>query len=507
MEKQIKDLDMNHNFEFETCTPEKLGIPSQSISLFLQRLEEKRLSMHGVIVIRHGKIAAEGYYKPFSVNRPHRLYSSSKTFVSAAIGILADQGKIHLDDKVIDCFPEYAPKDPHPFLKNVTIRNLLTMSTPYTEGCYGLKDKNWVEIFFQTQQVPSHPGGTLFSYDTAGTVVLNGIVEKVSGKELIAFLRPTLDKLGISKEIWCVARPEGGAWGGSGVVCLPHDFAKFAMLLLNKGEFGGEQLISREYMEAAASAQIDTQARMHEPEFQFGYGYQLWRTRNDSFAMVGMGSQIALCIPEKDMILVTLADTQATPLGSDAILNAFWTTIYPQVQDGKLPENTAAYDALMKKIAGLSLLKPLGKAHSEKQSLYDGVVYCFSEPNRMTLDQVSFSFEEERGTMRYTNETGEHELHFGLGKHVTGTFPETCYFDRQIGVPCGREYQCSAAGAWFDDDNLILFVNSIDNHLGTIKIHVHFSQDWVMVAMTKFAEWFFTKYDGIATGYAEKAIK
>ena len=54
--------------------------------------------MHGVIVIRHGKIAAEGYYKPFSVNRPHRLYSSSKTFVSAAIGILADQGKIHLDD-------------------------------------------------------------------------------------------------------------------------------------------------------------------------------------------------------------------------------------------------------------------------------------------------------------------------------------------------------------------------------------------------------------------------
>ena len=71
-------------------------------------------------------------------------------------------------------------------------------------------------------------------------------------------------------------------------------------------------------------------------------------------------------------------------------------------------------------------------------------------------------------------------------------------------MQCGREYDCAAAGAWFDDDNLMIYVYSIDNYLGTIKMHIHFSPENIVVRMSKFAEWFFDRYEGLATGYAVK---
>ena len=69
-----------------TAVPESVGIPSDAIEAFLRKILDKRLYMHSVLLVRHGKLICECYWKPFNRDRKHRMYSTSKSFVSAAIG-------------------------------------------------------------------------------------------------------------------------------------------------------------------------------------------------------------------------------------------------------------------------------------------------------------------------------------------------------------------------------------------------------------------------------------
>mgnify|MGYP000862505218 FL=1 len=76
----------NENLFTPAPSPESLGIPSQAILNFLQRIDAERINMHGFLLVRHNRIAAEGYWAPWSADRKHRMYSVSKSFVALAIG-------------------------------------------------------------------------------------------------------------------------------------------------------------------------------------------------------------------------------------------------------------------------------------------------------------------------------------------------------------------------------------------------------------------------------------
>ena len=187
--------------KLEKVNPEEMGIPSARILDFIEHLEERKLCMHSIMILRHGKIAFEAHYPPFGPDTLHRMYSITKTFVSMAIGFLIDEGKITLQSKLADFFPEYAGEAPHPFIAGMTVRDLLLMATPYKKTTYTVKDKNWAKTFFTTE--PSHKSGTIFNYDTSGTVTLNALVEKLSGQNLVDYLRPRLfDPLGFSPDTW-----------------------------------------------------------------------------------------------------------------------------------------------------------------------------------------------------------------------------------------------------------------------------------------------------------------
>src|ERR1700689_563669 len=64
-----------------------LGVSSPAISALLDRLEEKSVECHSLMVVRHGHIVAEGWWGPYSADRPHPLYSLSKSFTSIAVGL------------------------------------------------------------------------------------------------------------------------------------------------------------------------------------------------------------------------------------------------------------------------------------------------------------------------------------------------------------------------------------------------------------------------------------
>lgn len=473
-------------------SPESLGIPSKAILNFLQRIDAEHICMHGFLLVRHNRIAAEGYWAPWSVERKHRMYSVSKSFVALAVGMMIDEGKLTLNDYVANYFPDKLPENLHPWLATSTVRDLLMMATAHSRTSYTRDDPDWLWTFFNL--TPSHPPGTIFAYDTAATVVLTAIVERLSGKPFLDYMRPRfLDRIGFSADAWCVRTPEGGSWGGSGVICTLRDMAKVALACMNGGMWGDERVLPEEYVRAATSKQIDNSIRGNH-----GYGYQIWCEKENGFSFRGMGSQYAFCYPDKEFLFACIADTQGAPSGSP-IPQVMREEIYPHLADGPLPEDREAQAALAEKISQLAVLPLPGKPDAPVRSKVDGAWYALEE-NQMGITRMRLSFQGDQGTWEYTNAQGDNVLPFGIGRVVCGKFPQRNYFGGQIGTSPGIEYECMTSAAWIDEQTLNMEVYITDNYLGGLRISFAFKGDEIAVFMTKQAEWFLDEYEGFAGG-------
>jgi len=484
------------------ATPEEEGISSRRIINMVNALCGDGMNMHSYILIRHGKILSEGYFAPFNKDMKHRMYSVSKTFVSAAIGLLYTDGRIKLDDKIVSFFPEKVTESTHPDVMEMTIRDLLMMSTAYNTCTYTVNDDNWIDTFFTTP--PTHPAGTVYTYDTSASYILNVIVERLTGKPFIEYLKEKiLDEIGFSEDSWCVQSPEGNSWGGSGVMCTSRDLAKFALLWMNGGKWEGKQLISEDYVKAATSRQIDNciTGWRDGAIYGYGYGYQIWIIRDNAFLLNGMGSQFAVCIPEKDIVFVTTGDTQGSERAKFCIFDNLWNEIVYPAADEAMAADEDAYRELC--IKNENLLPPVVPGEyklEESERKYGGRRITIVEGNPMKLKEARFTFDGDGGTLEYRSERGEHKIEFGFGYHRYGEFPETHYFAERIKCQLGHGYKYSATAAWTEPHKLVIRVFAIDDYFGNITMTFSFKDNKVGIYMFKIAEWFFDEYNGFAEG-------
>ncbi|MDA0745723.1 MAG: serine hydrolase [bacterium] len=448
--------------------------------------------MHGFLIVRQNKIAGEGYWAPYAADRFHRMYSVSKSFVSLAVGMMVDEGRLTLEDRVAEYFPDKLPADLHPWLADSTVRDLLMMATPHSKTSYGRTDDDWAKTFFHL--APSHPPGTIFSYDTAATVVLTALVERLAGMPFLDAMRPGfLDRIGFSPEAWCIRTPEGTSWGGSGVICTLRDLAKVALVCMNRGRWGDEQVLPEDYVVAATSRQIDNSIRGH-----CGYGYQIWREKENGFAFRGMGSQFAFCFPDRDFLFTCIADTQGSTAGV-GIPDVMRQEIYPHLSDTPLPEDRAACEELADAIGRLAILPAAGEPDTGVASEVDGTWYAL-EDNPMGITRMRLCFSGDAGTWEYTNGQGDNTLRFGIGRVLAEKFPQRNYFGEQIGEVPGVPYDCLASAAWIDELTLNMEVYITDIYLGTLRASFAFKGDEIAIYMTKTAEWFLDEYNGFAGG-------
>ena len=87
-------------FELLHVLPEEVGVPSEAIKQLIENLENNRIPLHSIMVARHGKLVAEGYCAPYKYDTLHRMFSVTKSFTSLAIGLLEQEGKIRITDKI-----------------------------------------------------------------------------------------------------------------------------------------------------------------------------------------------------------------------------------------------------------------------------------------------------------------------------------------------------------------------------------------------------------------------
>lgn len=472
------------NYEFAWEEPEKLGMDSRWFESFLDRLEEENISIHGFLVMRRGKMVYESYYKPYDRNCVHRMFSVAKSFVSVGIGFLEQEGKISLDAPIVKYFPEYTQgRQLDSYLEEMTIRDMLRMNTCHSKTTYKtMPDKDWVGTFFKV--APDHAPGTVFSYDTSSAHTLCALIEKLSGKCLIDYLREKfMDKLGFSEETRCLKDPSGVSMGGSGLMATPYDLLKFIYMVACGGEWQGEQVLPENYIREAVRKQTDTLGKTASTEEMQGYGYQFWRVRHNGWACFGMGGQLGVCLPDKELIFVTTGDAQAVQGGVQMIYQAFWQEIYNKI-DTNVPEPSGQKGEI--RYRELKAL-PVGVDFYITAFKFAGGKVFSLDSNTKGWKYISLKFSGDEGTFFYENGTGKHEIRFGIGKNVIQTFPV-------------YGFQTAVSASFGDVRTLWIKAQIIDESVGTVWIGVSIKNNRCTLVLRKIEETLFNEFDGIISG-------
>ena len=154
-------------------TPEAEGVSSEAIITFLDSAAASRQEFHSFMFLRHGRVIAEGWWNPYRSDLRHTLYSTSKSFTSTAVGFAINEKLLTVNDKVISFFPDQLPDTVSPFLADMTVKDLLTMSTgqfPEPTGAIRSAGPGWVKAFLAFP-VKNDPGST-FLYNSMATFML-----------------------------------------------------------------------------------------------------------------------------------------------------------------------------------------------------------------------------------------------------------------------------------------------------------------------------------------------
>ncbi|MBE6542736.1 MAG: serine hydrolase, partial [Ruminococcaceae bacterium] len=368
------------------------------------------------------------------------------------------------------------------------IRDLLMMATMnFMIDRDEDKEQRWIEDFFTREA--NHMPGAFLDYNTSGSNTCAALVKRVTGKDFLEYMRPELDIMGIDPDIDCVKTPEGEDWSGSGVRATLKDFAKFGYLSLKRGNWFGQQLISEEYMKEATSFQIYNGAD--------GYGYQFWMDGDKGFRLWGMGGQYAFCYPEKDLLIVTLGDTQGE---SDDIIHFAKDDLLDSVCDEALPADADAKNELDRITQNLSIVVQKGKTESPLSCEICGKTYELGK-NPMKMKWIRFEFDGDTGKFIYENAQGEKEISFGLGKNVSGSFPQEGYPYSRATEKSDRLYDCYHSAAWVEPHKLVIRGWLIDRFIGNWTAEFSFVEDTVNIHMSKTAEYFLDEYEGFAFGH------
>lgn len=468
---------------FERATPEETGIPSECIIRLTDRLQRRQIPMHSLLLMRHDKLVFEGYYAPCTADSLHRMFSISKSFTSIAVGLLIDEAKISLDDPIVQYFPDKLPDQDniHPWIAQMTIKNLLMMRSCHASTTYKLDmSSDWVASFFTVQ--PTHPPGTLFHYDTSAAHTLCALVERLTGRSMLDYMKEKLHILGFSEESYMIKDPFGVSMGGSGLVALPLDLMKFGYFIAHRGLVLGRQLLSSSYIDLAVSPLTANCVPAPLPSEAQGYGLQFWRNERNGFTCYGMGGQLIIFLPDYDLICVTTADTQSIQGGNQQIYDALYEEILPYIQETALPYHQEAAHNLDRMISTLAV-KPLENAATPQNFLEINGKTFHVQTEVSDFQSFSVRFVKDTGTLSFTYQHTTYAIQFGIGKMQTGTFPI-------------YNLRYAASGAWLFDGTLLIKAHIIDAYVGCVQFQLSFRGEDLTIFMTKKEESLFQEFQG-----------
>lgn len=337
------------------CTPEEVGISSCQAEKLFHALQHDKTTMNGFIAARHGKVFAEGWWAPYAPEMPHSNHSFGKSYTATAIGIAIGEGKVRLDEKMVDIFADYiADKNitPAEGVADITLEDVLTMTNgmAYHPALGG----DFIANYFTTPVI--HKPGTYFTYNTTGACMLGAVILWRTGMNLKEYLTPRLfEKIGIDPDSFEWRKFPNCIDAEPGTFATTESNLRLGMLYANYGKWNGEQVVPEEYIRSAMSIHTSTAHAPEPKDGLFGYGYQLWACSvPGAFRFDGGQGQYAVMWPEKDLV-IALHEGGMGPIGPQTTLDTLYRELFYQLSDELLPADPEGYASLQKTCAQLKV--------------------------------------------------------------------------------------------------------------------------------------------------------
>ena len=358
------------------AAPSSQGVDARGVLALLDALEAHPLvDPHSLVLVRHGRAVAQGWWAPFSPEQPHLLYSLSKSFTSAALGLAVAEGLLSLDDRLVDVLPELADAAAGERARSVRLRDLAAMSSGHLaetwDRAVAADPDEPLRGFLGIE--PEREPGTVFAYNQPCTHAVAAAVQRASGQTLLEYLRPRLlEPLGVTglDSTGWKQHPAGRDLGFSGLHATTDAVVKLGLLHLQRGEWRGRQLLPAAWVDEAVRPHVTTP---HEAEVDWrqGYGYQFW-TQRHGYRGDGAYGQFCVVLPEHDAVLAVTADTP----DMQAVLDAVWTHLLPAMTAAPLDDDARGWDAeLAERMSALAAPPAPGGAAPTGAADWDGVLF------------------------------------------------------------------------------------------------------------------------------------
>ncbi len=276
----------------------------------------------GIAVHKNGVEQYNNHFHGYTADTAFHVFSVTKSILCALIGIAIEKGLIgSIDQKVLDFFPDYTLKRGEKTAQRVTIRDMLTMTTPfkYKSAPYTkyFTSDSWVKSALDLMGGKGEIGQFRYT-PLIGPDILSGILTNATGQSVLGIAYENLfspmgievkqnvmfqskeEQLSIMKEYhehgW-VADPQGVNTAGWGLFLTLADMAKVGQLYLNRGEWNGRQLVPAQWIDESTAA--------HSRYGNLLYGYLWWIIDENerSFAAIGDGGNVIYVNPVKNLVV------------------------------------------------------------------------------------------------------------------------------------------------------------------------------------------------------------
>ena len=314
--------------DLKVSTPVEQGLDPELVAeLYLNAAELETL--YGLLVIKNGRLIVERYFNGGAVEQKVALASVTKSYTSALIGIVLDQGCLSsVDQKMMEFFPEFSSQINDPRKKRITIRDMLQMRSgypweeftpPYLDMLFS--NNNWLPHIVDFP-LTSDPG-TEFGYSNLTAHLLAVIVARACDTDLLSYAQQNLFST-INTRVGAWPRDANNYYYGSGDISFTaRDAAKFGLLYLNHGKHGGNQVLSADWVRESLQTYSENiyGNKLGRYFRDIGYGYLWWSAKagDHHFHYAwGHGGNLIILLDELDMVIVTTANPLHGVWGQEA---------------------------------------------------------------------------------------------------------------------------------------------------------------------------------------------
>ncbi len=319
---------------WQVSTPAAQNMNKTRLDEMSTYIEKEGFAIDNILIVRNGYIVFEQYLNPeYNQSTLHPIFSCTKSVLSALIGIAIDKGYIEsVDQKILDFFPNQTFANPDPRKENITIKNLLTMTSglDWHELDVSYYDPNnsynklvtstsWVQYVLD-RPMAADPGET-WNYNTGDFHLLSALLQNATGLPTEDFAIDSLAApMGVTDLFW-PTDPQGISFGGSRLELAPRSMAKFGFLYLNNGTWDSQQLISKDWVVSSTSSYSSVDATTD-------YCHGWWRKPDlNTYYALGYAGQLIYVVPQYDLVVVFTSFDEARWPYNDLLIQYVFSSL------------------------------------------------------------------------------------------------------------------------------------------------------------------------------------